>query len=157
MTPVDTRILAVAVNAMTAEFGNAHSIENVHGKTAAGLVARANQQVADSLLVEPDEVHFTSGSTEAIQLALANAIAKKDGLLRVAVSRSEHKAVIDTVRHAERLGLARALWVDVDQHARLDFASLTAVPDQGVDLLCVMAANNEVGTIYPLVRWREAL
>ncbi|WP_115671898.1 cysteine desulfurase family protein [Ciceribacter selenitireducens] len=149
-TPVDPRILAIAVNAMTSEFGNANGIENVHGETAAALVARARQQVADSLAVEPDEVHFTSGSTEAIQLALAHAVASKDGVLRVAMSRVEHRAVIDTVCHAERLGLAKVFWVEVDQHARLDFASLNAVLDQGIDLLCVMAANNEVGTVYPL-------
>lgn len=155
-TPVDPRILAIAVNAMTSEFGNANGIENIHGETAAALVARARQQIADSLAVEPDEVHFTSGSTEAIQLALAHAVASKGEVLRVAVSRVEHKAVIDTVCHAERLGLAKVFWVNVDQHARLDFASLKAVLDQDIDLLCVMAANNEVGTIYPLQQIADA-
>ncbi|WP_313195995.1 cysteine desulfurase family protein [Shinella zoogloeoides] len=155
-TPVDPRILAIAVNAMTSEFGNANGIENVHGETAAALVARARQQVADSLAVEPDEVHFTSGSTEAIQLALAHAVARKGGVLRVAMSRVEHRAVIDTVCHAERLGLAKVFWVNVDQHARLDFASLNAALDQGIDILCVMAANNEVGTVYPLEKIAES-
>ena len=155
-TPVDPRVLAVAVNAMTAEFGNANGTENIHGETAAGLVAKARQQVAESLSVEANEVHFTSGSTEAIQLALGHAIAAKDGVLSVAISRVEHKAVIDTVRHAEKLGLAKVSWVEVDSDARLNFASLNAVLQQGVDLLCVMAGNNEVGTVYPLERIADA-
>ena len=64
----------------------------------------------------------------------------------------EHKAVIDTVLRAERMGIVQKSWISVDDKARLDWSSLEEVLSEGVDLVCMMAANNEVGTIYPCSR-----
>jgi cysteine desulfurase len=155
-TPVDPRVLEVAVRMMVDEFGNANGVENIHGEQAAFAVSHARTQVASVVSAEPDDVHFTSGSTEAIQLAIAHAIAVHPGLLRVAMSRVEHKAVIDTVLQAERMGLAEKSWISVDEKARLVWSSLEEVLARGVDLVCVMAANNEVGTIYPVQRIARA-
>lgn len=149
-TAVDPRVLDVAVRMMVEEFGNANGVENTHGERAAYAVSQAKALVAKIVSAEADDVHFTSGSTEAIQLAIAHAIAQRPGLLRVAMSRVEHKAVIDTVLRAEKMGLAHKTWIPVDHKARLDWPSLERVLSQGVDLVCVMAANNEVGTIYPV-------
>ena len=141
-TPVDPRVLQVAIEMMVDDFGNANGVENIHGERAALAVFHAKQLVASVLAAESDDVHFTSGSTEAIQLAVAHAIATHPGPLRVAVSRVEHKAVIDTVLRAERMGLVESSWIDVDDKARLDSSSLERVLSQGVDLVCVMAANS---------------
>lgn len=149
-TPVDPRVLEVAVRMMVDDFGNANGVENTHGEQAAHAVSRAKAQVARVVSADSDDVHFTSGSTEAIQLAIAHAIAVRPRPLRVAMSRVEHKAVIDTVLRAEQMGLVKKCWISVDDKARLDWAELERVLSQGIDLVCIMAANNEVGTIYPV-------
>lgn len=149
-TAVDPRVLEVAVRMMVEEFGNANGVENTHGEHAAFAVSQAKALVAKIVSAEPDDVQFTSGSTEAIQLAIAHAIALRPEPLRVAMSRVEHKAVIDTVLRAEKMGLVHKTWIAVDDKARLDWASLERALCQGTDLVCVMAANNEVGTKYPV-------
>ncbi|MER8402533.1 cysteine desulfurase family protein [Mesorhizobium sp. M1348] len=155
-TPVDSRVLDVAVRMMVEEFGNANGVENTHGEQAAHAVSQAKAFVAKIVSAESDDVHFTSGSTEAIQLAIAHAIALQSRPLRVAMSRVEHKAVIDTILQAERMGLVQKSWISVDDKACLDWSSLEGALSQGVDLVCVMAANNEVGTIYPVQRITRA-
>jgi cysteine desulfurase len=155
-TPVDPRVLEVAVRMMVDDFGNANGIENTHGEKAAHAVSRAKAQVASVVSAESDDVHFTSGSTEAIQLAIAHAIAVRPRPLRVAMTRVEHKAVIDTVLRAEQMGLVQKVWISVDDKARLDWSDFERALSQGLDLVCVMAANNEVGTIYPIQRVAKA-
>lgn len=149
-TPVDSRVLEVVVKMMAEEYGNANGVENIHGERAARAVADAKETIARILSAEPEQVHFTAGSTEAIQLAISHAIATHSAPLRVAMTRVEHKAVIDTVLRAERLGLVEKSWIEVDENAQLDWQSVERVLTGGVDLICVMAANNEVGTIYPV-------
>lgn len=149
-TPVDPRVADVAIRMMVEEFGNANGVENTHGERAASAVAQAKDRLAQLLGAEPRDVYFTSGSTEAIQLAISHSIGIHRDQLRIAISRVEHKAVIDTALHAERLGMAAISWIDVDDKAQIDLSSLRSVFDGGIDLVCVMAANNEVGTIYPI-------
>lgn len=149
-TPVDPRVLEVAVQMMVRDFGNANGVENTHGEQAARAVSRAKAQVARVVSAESDDVHFTSGSTEAIQLAIAHAIAMRPRPLRVAMTQVEHRAVIDTVLRAEQMGLVQKFWISVDDKGRLNWASLERVLSEGIDLVCMMAANNEVGTIYPV-------
>lgn len=149
-TAVDPRVLEVSVRMMVEEFGNANGVENSHGEHAAYAVSHAKALVSKIVSAEPDDVHFTSGSTEAIQLAIAHAIALRREPMRLAMSRVEHKAVIDTVLRAEKMGLVHKTWIAVDDKGRLDWASLEQALCQGTDLVCVMAANNEVGTIYPV-------
>ena len=155
-TPVDPRVLEAAVRMMVEDFGNANGIENVHGEQAAYAVSQAKAFVARVVSAECDDVHFTSGSTEAVQLAIAHAIAAHPEPLRIAMSRVEHKAVIDTVLRAERMGIVQKSWISVDDKARLDWSSLEEVLSEGVDLVCIMAANNEVGTIYPVQQIAKA-
>jgi cysteine desulfurase len=149
-TPVDLRVVEVVTRAMCEEYGNANAVENIHGERAADIVAWSKTRVASLLRAEPEHVYFTSGSTEAIQLALSHAIAAGSEPPRVALSTVEHKAVIDTVLHAERLGLCTKVWLPVDHTARLDWPAFERALGNGVDLVCVMAANNEVGTIFPI-------
>ena len=150
-TPVDPRVADAVVHAMTGVFGNANSIDHAFGEAAGALVATASEAVATLVGSAPEDVYFTSGSTEAIRLALAHAISQ--GLrspLRVALTKIEHKAVIDAVSIAARSGQVKPCWVEVDAQGRLPPDSLQAALDAGVDLVCLMAANNEVGTIYPV-------
>ena len=150
-TPVDPRVAAVVVEAMTSAFGNANSVEHLYGEIAADLVAEARSEVAETVGGEAEGVHFTSGSTESIRLAVLHAVsACRRRPLRVALSTVEHLAVIDAIAfHEQREGVI-VRWLPVDSQARLDMTALRTACQDGVDLVCVMATNNEVGTIYPV-------
>jgi cysteine desulfurase len=150
-TPVDPRVALVVVRAMTEVFGNANSIDHVFGEAAAQLVTASAESVAALVGADREDVRFTSGSTEAIRLALAHSVASSRGKrLRVAVSRVEHNAVLNAVSTAVRSGAAAVTWIDVDSQARLVQGSLDSALGRGVDMVCLMAANNEVGTVYPV-------
>jgi cysteine desulfurase len=152
-TPVDPRVAKVVVHAMTEAFGNANSVEHVFGEVASELVAMARDEVAALVDAAPEDVRFTSGSSEAIRLALAHAITtrrRSTSPLRVALSRVEHKAVLDAVEGGVRSGLVEPVWIDVDMQARIDMSALENALGRGIELVCFMAANNEVGTVYPV-------
>jgi cysteine desulfurase len=139
------------VHTMTTAFGNANSVEHSYGEVAAALVAAARREVAALVHTEPEGVHFTSGSTESIRLALAYAVAGRGQRpLRVAVTTVEHRAVLDAIAIYERRGEVTVRWLPVDGRARLDMAVVETACRDGLDLVCVMAANNEVGTLYPV-------
>ena len=150
-TGVDPRVAADVLQAMTSNFGNANSVEHLYGEMAADLVAEARFQVAETVGGEADGVYFTSGSTESIRLAISHAVAAcPQGPLRVALSTVEHRSVIDAVALHEQREEVAVRWLPVDRQARLDMTALRTACQDGVDLVCVMAANNEVGTLYPI-------
>lgn len=150
-TPVDPRVVAVISDVMTTSFGNANSVEHVYGEAAASLISDARREVGDLVGSEPEGVHFSSGSTESIWLAISHAVAsRRSKPLRVALSTVEHRAVQDAVAFYERRGDVEVRRIPVDKQARLDMTALRDVCQSGIDLVCVMAANNEVGTIYPI-------
>jgi cysteine desulfurase len=150
-TPVDPRVAAVVMQAMITDFGNANSAEHVYGEVAAGLVHEARCHIAALVGADPESVNFTSGSSESIGLAIADAVASCGGRpLRVAVTSVEHRAVLDAIAAHTARREVTVRWLPVDCQARLDLAALEAACREGVDLICVMAANNEVGTLYPV-------
>ncbi|RWC99753.1 MAG: aminotransferase class V-fold PLP-dependent enzyme [Mesorhizobium sp.] len=149
-TPVDRRVADAVIRFMVEEFGNANSVDHVHGERAAAAVEAATDSVAQLFSAEAEDVLFTSGSTQALELAFAHAIgAQRDTPLRVALARVEHPAVIDIAKRAEQRGLARLRWLDVSSDASIDLSQMERLMPE-IDLLCLMAANNEVGTVYPV-------
>jgi cysteine desulfurase len=154
-TPVDPRVAEAVMRHMVQEFGNANSVDHVHGERAAAAIEAATVAVADLLTADPADVHFTSGSTHAIELAFSHALGTAKGSpLRVALSRVEHPAVMDMARRAEELGLATLRWINVAPDASIDMNQVEELLP-GIDLLCLMVANNEVGTIYPVAEAYE--
>lgn len=152
-TPVDPRVAVVVLDAMTTTFGNANSVDHAFGEEAADLVARSRAEVAALMGTPADSVQFTSGASESIGLAVRHAIASRPAgntPCRVLASSVEHRAVLDVLRQYEAAGVATVELVPVDGRARLDLDALQAACARGVDLVCVMAANNEVGTVYPV-------
>lgn len=150
-TPVDPRVADVVLRTMTTAFGNANSTEHLYGEIAAALIADARREVAELVNAVPEGVHFTSGSSEGIHLAIAHAVTgRQHEPLRIATTTVEHRAVIDAITAHVRIGEATVRWLPVDSKARLDMAAFEAACADGVDLVCVMAANNEVGAIYPV-------
>lgn len=150
-TPVDPRVAEVIRHALLEAFGNANSTDHAYGDEAAGMVAVAQRHVGKLVGGEPAAVQFTSGSTEAIQLAIWHAVRSRrtTGPLQVVASAVEHRAVLTALAVGEAQGDLVVRWAPVDERARLDVERLEALA-QGADLVCVMAANNEVGTIYPV-------
>lgn len=152
-TPVDPRVVEAILRVMTEGYGNPNSVDHVFGDIAADMIVAAQQDVAHLVGGDPDGVHFTSGSSEAIHLAITHAVnnrPSKQVPLRVALTTVEHRAVLDAVRAYECKGDIAITWLPVDGAARLDLMAVEAACAAGVDLICVMAANNEVGNIYPV-------
>lgn len=137
-------------------FGNPASPHRF-GRAARAAVDRARRQVADAFGVEPGEVYFTSGGTEADNLAvLGTALhARATGRpFRVAVSAVEHKAVLEAAHAVERLG-GEAIVLPVDRCGQVDLDALEEALQRGVALVSVMWVNNEVGTLADIAAIAE--
>lgn len=154
-TPLDPRVLEAMLPWLRDRFGNASSRDHAYGWDAAEAVEDARAQVAESIGAKPNEIIFTSGATEALQLALfglfppesSSGPSQARGLLLTAV---EHEAVRSVAGRLSRRGLpVDTVVVRPDGGIDLeDFAArLRARP---IKLACVMAANNETGAIFPL-------
>ena len=154
-----TPMLPEALDAMTEELallGNPSSLHNA-GRRARRVVEESREQVAEAYGARPSEVVFTSGGTEADNLAIKGLFwARRDadpGQRRVLVTAIEHHAVLDCVRWLNGHESAIAGWLPVDGAGRLSTATLRAAieSDAGsVALVSVMWANNEVGTVQPI-------
>ncbi|WP_019505249.1 cysteine desulfurase family protein [Pleurocapsa sp. PCC 7319] len=138
---------------MTTTFGNASSTDHIYGDEAAKALSKARCQVAELVGASSKEVIFTSGATESINLAIQGTIFKhidNKNQPCIAFSPLEHKAVLDTCQAISKKRLANLIFFQVDSFGRLDLEHLEQVCKQGLSLLCVMAANNEIGNIYPV-------
>ncbi|AFY48416.1 cysteine desulfurase family protein [Nostoc sp. PCC 7524] len=149
-TPVDPRVAKKVMYYMTTAFGNANSVDHDYGNIAAKAVKQARQQIAELINASPKEIIFTSGATESINLVIQGQIAQQNTPAKIIVSPVEHKAVIDTCKALVKKGLVEIIWLKVNQQAQIDLEHLEKVCADGAALLCMMAANNEVGTIYPI-------
>ena len=154
-TPVDPRVVAVVVHHMTTIFGNASSRDHVYGREADAAVSEARRQVAALLDTSPRSVVFTSGATESLNLALQGFVRARRARpgsrpARIALPPVEHPAVLDVCRYLAERGDAELVWIPVDGRGRIDLEAVERACESGVDLLCVMSANNEIGNVYPL-------
>jgi cysteine desulfurase len=152
-TPVDSRVANQMLYYMTTAFGNASSIDHAYGDEAEEAVSQAAIHIAQLVGAAPREIIFTSGATESINIAIQgstyfNSVGETKP--RIAVSPVEHKAVLDTCKALAKKGLAEIASLRVDSKGRLDLEHLEQACASGISLLCVMAANNEVGNIYPI-------
>lgn len=152
-TPIDPRVLAVLVRHLTNTFGNAHSRDHTFGDVAESMVEVSRREISALVDATPDDVTFTAGATEAINLALIGLALEyraSGRLLRVAASAAEHAAVLDTARWLAECGLATMAVLPVDGLAHVRLEALQDACRRGLDVACLMAANNEVGTISDL-------
>src|SRR5574341_1717714 len=129
-------------------FGNPSSAHR-YGREARAAIHQARRQVAAAVGVQPNEVIFTSGGTEADNLAVVGsglAARAAGGPLRVAVSAIEHKAVLGAAHWVDALGGETIVW-PVDRNGLLDLAALEEALSRDVTLVSVMWVNNEVGVV----------
>jgi cysteine desulfurase len=148
-TPVDPRVAELMLYYLTIAFGNASSIDHTYGDEAEKAVSKARQQVAELINASPQEIIFTSGATESVNLAIQGSL-RADRTSRIALSPVEHNAVIDTCENLRKKQLAELIYLEVDSKGRLDLENIEKACADKLDLLCVMAANNEIGNIYPI-------
>jgi cysteine desulfurase len=149
-TPCDARVVAAMVPWLRERPGNAASRQHRRGQEAHRAVEEARAHVAALVGGSPKEIVFTSGATEALNLAIKGAAAVAPaGRRRILASAIEHHAVLDPAAALARDGFSLER-VPVGADGRLDPAELAARLGPDVLLAAVMAANNEVGTLQPL-------
>jgi cysteine desulfurase len=150
-TRTDPRVVEAMMPYFTDRYGNAASTSHRFGWEASEAVDRAREQVATSLRASAREIIFTSGATEANNLAIKGvAQASTRSGKHLVTATSEHKAVLDPVKRLARDGWD-VTFVRCDEHGcTAPQAIVDAITDRTV-LVSIMAANNEVGTINPLL------
>jgi cysteine desulfurase len=139
------------------EFGNPSS-GHALGRAARAALDEARRRIAAALTCEPGEVVFTSGGTEADNLAVLGAALRahmSGGPFRVVVAKSEHKAVIDAAHAVERLG-GEAVFLDVDGNGAVDPGGAARALRDGAALLSIMWVNNETGVLQDIATLAEA-
>lgn len=149
-TPMDPRVLEAMIPYFTEHFGNAASRNHPFGWQAEEAVDYAREQVAKLIGADPKEIIFTSGATEADNLALKGVFemyASKGNHIITAVT--EHKAVLDTCKHIEKLG-GEVTYLQVNREGLIDLKELEAAMKPTTILVAIMYANNEIGTIQPV-------
>ena len=150
-TPVDPRVADKMIPYLTEHFGNPASRSHPFGWEAEAAVEEARGHIAALVGADPKEIVFTSGATESNNLAIKGAghfYAGTKGKHIITV-RTEHKAVLDTVREMERQGF-EATYLNVKENGLLDLDELRAAIRPDTVLASVMAVNNEIGVIQDL-------
>lgn len=148
-TPLRAEVLEAMLPFLTEQFGNPSSAHAV-GRRARAALDEAHERVAARLHAEPREIVFTSGGTEANNLALKGAAwAGKARGHRLVTSAVEHHAVGHTVRYLERFGF-EVVEVAVDRYGRVEPDELDAAITEKTTVVSVMLGNNEVGTVQPI-------
>jgi cysteine desulfurase len=146
-TPLDPRALAAMQPFLGAAFGNASSA-HWHGRQAKAALEEARGTVARAIGAHPSEIFFTSGGTEADNLAILG-IAHGRTHPRIVTDAAEHHAVLDSCLYLRGHG-ADVVVLPVDETGRVDLSRTAEVLTPGTQLISIMHANNEVGTIQPI-------
>lgn len=149
-TPCDARVVEAMLPYFTQDFGNAASKTHSFGWQAEEAVEFAREQIAGFVGAETKEIAFTSGATEAINLALkgiAEAYASKGN--HIITSNIEHKAVLDTCKHLEKQGI-EVTCLPVNPEGLISTQQIEEAIRPNTILISVMYANNEIGTINPI-------
>ena len=149
-TPVDPRVLDAMLPLLRDQVGNASSLDHAAGRRTRDAVDVARRQVAAVINASHKDIVFTSGATEADNLAIKGvAESASDHGDHVVTVATEHRAVLDTCRHLEARG-CRVTVLPVDADGLIDLAALEAALEPKTILVSVMAANNEIGVLQPL-------
>jgi cysteine desulfurase len=149
-TPIDPRVVEAMLPFLTDKFGNASSI-HFFGQEARGAVDKARHQVAALINSRPNEIVFTSGGTEANNLAIRGVLEnqKIDGPLHVVTTVIEHSAVKNVCEDLEKHGY-EVTYVPSGDDGIVRFDDIRDAIRENTVLISVMAANNEIGTLQPV-------
>jgi cysteine desulfurase len=149
-TPMDPRVLEAMTPYFLQHFGNAASRNHPFGWEAEEAVDYAREQVAKLIGADPKEIIFTSGATEGDNLGIKGVYemyASKGN--HIITATTEHKAVLDTCKHIEKLG-GEVTYLQVKADGLIDLKELEAAIRPTTILIAIMYANNEIGTVMPI-------
>lgn len=149
-TPLDERVLSAMIPYFREHFGNASSINHLYGWEAEAAVKQSRQVLADAIHATPEEIIFTSGATEANNLAIkgvAEAYFQKGR--HIITVQTEHNAVLDPCEYLQSLGF-EVTFLPVQNDGLIDLTQLEKAIRPETILVSVMAANNEIGVLQPL-------
>ena len=149
-TPMDPRVLEAMLPYFVENFGNAASRNHSFGWQAEEAVDYAREQIAQLIGADPKEIIFTSGATEGDNLGIKGVYemyASKGN--HIITCTTEHKAVLDTCKHLEKLG-AEVTYLEVQPDGLIDLKQLEAAMKPTTILVAIMYANNEIGVIQPV-------
>ncbi len=149
-TPMDPRVLETMLPYFTDHFGNAASRNHPFGWQAEEAVDYSREQIAQLINCDPKEIIFTSGATESDNLAIKGVYemyAQKGN--HIITATTEHKAVLDTCKHLEKLG-ARVTYLKVNEEGLIDLNELEAAMTPQTILVTIMYGNNEIGVLQPI-------
>jgi cysteine desulfurase len=147
---MDPRVLETMIPYFTENFGNAASRNHSFGWHAEEAVDYAREQIAQLIGADPKEIIFTSGATEGNNLGIKGVYemyASKGN--HIITCTTEHKAVLDTCKHLEKLG-AEVTYLEVQPDGLIDLKALEAAMRPTTILVAIMYANNEIGVIQPV-------
>jgi cysteine desulfurase len=154
-TPVDERVLAAMIPYFTEHFGNPASVSHVYGWEGEAAVKQAREILAAAINATPEEIVFTSGATEANNLAIKGVaeayFSQGQHIITVA---TEHSAVLDPCNYLKSLGFDITI-LPVQPDGILDLNELEKALRPETILVSVMAANNEIGVLQPLAEIGE--
>ncbi|WP_455372669.1 cysteine desulfurase family protein [Limibacillus halophilus] len=151
-TPMDPRAFAVMAPYFTEKFANPHSVEHAAGRAVAEDMEKARSRVADLIGADPREVIFTSGATEANNLAIKGAARfarEHRGKDHLVTLETEHKCVLESMKRLEGEGF-RVTFLPVKPDGLVEMDALEAALEDQTALVSIMAVNNETGVIQPL-------
>ncbi|MBL8442787.1 MAG: IscS subfamily cysteine desulfurase [Zoogloeaceae bacterium] len=154
-TPVDPRVAAAMIPWLTEHFGNPASRSHAYGWEAEKVVEDARANVAALVNADPKEIIWTSGATESNNLAIKGAAQfyKSKGKHLITL-KTEHKAVLDTVRELERQGF-EATYLDVQDNGLVNLDALRQAIRPDTILISIMFVNNEIGVVQPIAEIGE--
>lgn len=148
-TPMREEVLEAMLPFLKDKFGNPSSLHSF-GREAKKHIDDAREKVASAIGAHPEEIIFTSGGTEADNLAIQGTVARlKDKGNHIITSQIEHHAVLDTCEAMEKQGY-KVTYLPVDEYAMIDPNDLKEAITDDTILITIMHANNEVGTIQPI-------
>lgn len=151
-TPLDERVLNEMLPYFTEKFGNASSINHAYGWDAEEGVELARERIAKLIGAKPNEIYFTSGATESINIALQGLCEANHKIGdHIITCATEHKATLDTCKALEDKGYD-VTYLPVDSSGNIDVDELQRAITRKTILVSIMHANNETGTIHPLAR-----
>ena len=149
-TPVDPRVVDAMIPWLREHFGNSASRSHAWGWEAEEAIETARTQVADLIGADPREIVWTSGATESINLALKGAAQFYKGKGKHLITlKTEHKAVLDTMRELERQGF-EVTYLDVQEDGLVNMDAFKAAIRADTVLVSVLYVNNEIGVIQDI-------
>jgi len=154
-TPCDPQVVQKMLPYFTDYFGNAASRDHIYGWQAKDAVEQAREQIARLIGASSNQIVFTSGATESINLALKG-VAEAKGMRgkHIITTKAEHKAVLDTCRYLEQKGVAVS-YLEVDNDGQIGLDALEKAIRRETVCIAIMWANNETGIINPVKKIGE--